>query len=1036
MSKLVDKFYNAFGGLDTRTNSLQMDPNTARSGTKNNRYNFKNQHQKANGMQHKALDGFTSVGEVEYRFTDIDSGEAKLEILAVGTDGNLYKKSWHRLKFTGLGAATTYSFYYDSVLDTHVFKLNSYVAITVSLVMTMDQLRAAIVAQGAVCVVVDDDGATVTSSKLAYLQDVTIDSSLSIRTVDATGSWFYGIVSYPSQGTTDTVPFITTSTLNASSSYEGISYVNLNNVCYITDGGFPMKYDGKQVYAAGMPKVLAPGLSTLNYSGFALVPALSGAGALSVGTKYEYLFRYAYVDAKGSKVYGSYDLGSSSDYMNATLGVSKNVIAITYNQFEANYNFPVFACRVNGDQNIPTAGGTINVASGHNIKVGMTLRIPVSNAMTGSPGFSYINSKVTAVAATTITLASGLTGAYAPFPFNRSVSFVGLINTLNGNMTNISVTIPNCSYTNGSTIVTAIPSTAIIVVGDYVSGSLPTDSFVTEIISSTSVRMSAAATSTVVGNLFLYSGRRAAVGDYVVGSNVAIGTTVLSHSVAPGFIGRNLTMSATSTADITSEYTFYESISLVMNNQVLNAGYPEAVVENTISSVNTVNPNVPEIQLGAFMEVYRRATSTGLFYKAIDLPIRNVRTDLVYIDYYAESSMSNLAFVDAEAGGELPRACKYLGVWQGTLVQGGRPVNPNITNAFYPSSPPATWVNSWGSTDTSYLSYKYTEANLCDYQSIYWADPATPEGFPQDGLHEFLIKSANNDNLTGFIQNKDALFAFKEQTTSVLTGSLAENDISMEILESDVGCVSHRSIQDVGGYAIWLDGSNGFYACAAGRLPEAIGYKISDYQKNNTQGLNYKTAVAANFRNLSMYICSVGSNTFVYDYALTGDGKRRNAWYLWDRINVKSILATSDGQLLMFDGTYTWKMKVTNTKYDFTDHTTAIDMVYNTAWLNKGAPTIDKTWVNLWINSVDGDFTLEFSQCGNYMDTAISTLPNVSVPALSATKTAVKIGFKSSSAKLSGTSFGMRNNVKNEFVRIDGYEVEVSPNYDSGEPKR
>jgi hypothetical protein len=38
--------------------------------------------------------------------------------------------------------------------------------------------------------------------------------------------------------------------------------------------------------------------------------------------------------------------------------------------------------------------------------------------------------------------------------------------------------------------------------------------------------------------------------------------------------------------------------------------------------------------------------------------------------------------------------------------------------------------------------------------------------------------------------------------------------------------------------------------------------------------------------------------------------------------------------------------------------------------------------------------------------------------------------------KLSSISFGLENQEKNKWVRIQGYEIQVSPDYTIGEPKR
>jgi hypothetical protein len=324
---------------------------------------------------------------------------------------------------------------------------------------------------------------------------------------------------------------------------------------------------------------------------------------------------------------------------------------------------------------------------------------------------------------------------------------------------------------------------------------------------------------------------------------------------------------------------------------------------------------------------------------------------------------------------------------------------------------------------------------MADFQSVYWADYLTPEGFPLDGLHEIAIDTKFSDKIKGVAPNKDALFAFKERSTAVLIGNFAQNDVTIEVLEADCGCISHKTIEEVRGALIWLDGINGFYSCVAGRLPENIGYPIQDYTKINAAGLNFSSASAANFRKESLYVCSVGTTTFVFDYADNGT-MRRACWYIWDRINGQSVLATSDDKLLIWDNTRTWKMKLTNTKYDFTDHKSAISMSLLTAWASQGYPTIDKHYVGLWINSIQGDFTLTVKQYGNFLEDQIASQGNISMIAESSSKKFVKQQVKAAIPKLSSISFGIENAEKNKSVKIQGYEIQYSPDFNTGEPKR
>jgi hypothetical protein len=1107
MSHKLLKFYESFQGLDTRSNKLSVDPKTFRTGTKNYRVNALDEIQKANGFQHKSLYGFTSLGDIEYRYTDLNTGEAKVQYLSVGSNGNLYRRKSEYVNFSSLGTSTSYSFYYDEVSDNFIFKLNSYAAITVSLTTTMDQLRTSINALGATCTIVDDDGNTVTgSTKLAYYMDVVINQALTTGRIDEMNSQYWEEVPYPSKYISLTkAPFFTSKDFNTNENYEGISYINLNNVCYITDGGWPMKYDGNTVYRVNMPKVLQPrgDSNTVNFTGFSLTSGKRYDGELTPDSVYKYVFQYGFIDAQGSEIIGAFDLGTENLYLEATLSNVQNFVAINIPQFEPNANFPYYSVEVVGNQDVPSAGGTINVNALHNIEVGMNMRLPITNAEVSQTGYSFIYSRVSAVergyqdtavttngsavitglvstseigvgavvsgtnipanatvlsvdSATQITISANATGTgtitltasgrltlekgYTSFssnaklyPFQR-IEDVTFQTTSGSNLANsLAFTTLTGDLTSGSPIITNINTTGLEV-GMFIFQASIGGSIIS-IDSPTQVTMSANATGTGAGASLPV--KYNLVNKLVFSPDIPLGTTVVSQ-IAGNVNSLTLSQNATGT-NLASVGEAYEYGTLLANGQNLNGGFTQNFYQNTITDVNLLNTFLPPVNLGPFIRIWRTTADTDIFYKLADVEIPQ-GSAYTFVDTFADAvsttGLSRIALIDSDQGSELPRACKFITEWQDQIVQMGRPVDTTLKDEFYPTFFGAVApINAWGEDSNQYTGYLYGEIALCDYQSIYWNDTLSPEGFPVLGLNEFRIESNFDDEIRGGLKNKDAFFAFKDRSTGVLVGSLADNTLQLELLEDDIGCASHRSIQEVNGAVVWLDGVNGFYACVAGRLPQHIGYPISDYQKINSTRLNYRKAVAANFRKENIFVCAVESTTFVYDYNQTDRGNR-SQWYIWDRFNTKSLIATSNDQLLLNDGVNQWKMKVTNTKYDFTDHTTAINMVLNTNWANLGVPTIDKQFINLWVSSIQGDFTLDFKQYQNYLDYSLGELTAQPFLIESSAKKLVKVPFKANINKMSGVSFGMENNVKNAFVRIQGYEIEYSPSFDSGEPKK
>lgn len=979
MANKLLKVYSAFGGIDSRTNTLLMDPRTFRRGAKNFRYNFQDELQNSNGFQRK--DQSTKGRNLfEYKYTDVNTGESKSQVLSVETDGKLYRKISDNLKWTTHTGFVSYSFYYDEVADNFKLALNPSVGsatiTTVSLTTTMAQLATALnLIAGVVVTIVDDDGtAVVASTKLAYLMDCVIaDTTFSLN-----GSWSWFEVPYLDSATT--VPFPTTRDNYSSSSYKGISSQNLNNCCYITDGLFPMKYDGKAVYRAGVPKVvlnpLIPNGSPVdpngyneNITGINIETVLSPTEhSLDPGVYY-YKYRFGMIDYNGAAYYG-------------------NIVNLT--DEDLGVTVP--------PRNAVTAGGT--GADG-------ALVVAANTTLAGPGPYNYTN----------ITVNAGVTLNIAGF----TVRYNGML-TDNGAIIGQGHTpkISNKGLKYGKDF-----GVAAAKVVSYNSG-----------------------TKTIT---------------VVAGHNIRVGMCVRQISrVDMGGVDPQVEASST------SKITFYAKVSAVtattivleqvacdsgtdiyssfFTGQIINAFYTQENYENHLSANYydgfQISPQPP----GIFLQIFSTVKDAGQFstyYHIYDMPVPYTDGDIA--TFYDDDRGGANTFVgpfdtelDESLNGDLPRACSFLSQWQNQLVQGGRPLAPELlldttlTTAKYPSI--YNFANPTFLCQTALDNISvYTESYLCDFQSFYWNDPLAPEGFPQSGLNEQRIDTPDNDVISGFIANKDAFFVFKTRSTSLHTGTLSTGDIVSEVLEVDVGCGSHRSIQNVMGMAVWNDAEKGFYSCVAGRLPVHIGFPISDYNRVNQDALDFSQAVSANYRIESLYICAVGSTTFVYDYAETDKGYR-NCWYIWDRFNTKSILATADERLLLSDTSFVHQMKRTNTKYDMTDHTTAIDFHPLTGWYNMNAPTVDKNWVKFWVNSVQGDFTLTVEQYGNYLETSLGEIA-IAMPAENASLT-VKQEVSANIPKLSAMSLGFRNQEKNKLVKIQGWELEYGPDFDPGEPKR
>ena len=929
MAHRLDKHYSDFGGVDTRSNKLTQNPKSARSGSKNFRWSENDELMNREGFQRKTAQGSAcEAGLIEYRFKDINTGEAKSEVLGVAFDGHLRRRVVHFLKLTRttLSSVNYYSIYYDSANATHKidFLSSTYTvlgSVNISLTMTLAQLETAIDAlalTGLTSSIVDEDDATVAASTaLAMNLDWKYREAFNTGATDnkLNGAYVWEQVYSPDGN----APFVNAVNGATDPDWEGISYENLNNAVYITDGGWVYKYDGFSVYRAGMPKTIGSSSgAALSIDGFRLTSTTGGS--LTASGVYSYKFQLGFVDPSGATI-----LGKITDPLTITLGGGDSAVNIAvppiYNGDQSDH-FPVYAAKINGNQDPGSGSNSITVDSGHNIKVGMYLRIPISNAPLAVVGYSFMIGTVTAVTSTTITYTQARGGDY---PFSGSVLFA--------------------------------------------------------------------------------------------------------------------------------------------DNQWIQGGYSSSDWAGKVTDTVSVGTSyfLPEMPFGAFVRVYRTRNGGSTYYRLIDLPLQypdgtaSPGDKYTHLDTLADtgsgSNLSTVAIDDTE-GEELPRACKYLSSWQGQLVQAGRPYDSTLKDEFYPTiynSPTVT--GSWGYGTTEFDVYHYGENHLCDFQSVYWADSANAEGFPQSGANEESFENGTNDKVTGLGASKEAIFVFKEETTGYLSGTLATGDIVKEFLEDDTGSACHGAIQKVKGALVFMDEENGFYAVTAGRLPEFIGYPIQDYfTKNNTktgsEKFNFKRAKSANFKAMNLYLCYIPAGTdtdpssnsvlFVYDYGVKPDGTPRNCWYVWQGVNAAGgVLATADSELLIASketsANYLFKLKRTGSVYDHADHLTAVEFNYKGSFLTVGAPVIDKAWIRCVISSVLGGFSLRVDQYANYFDSIVGSL---NITFASSNRKNQNLDVKANSDKLKSLSWGFYNNTIFEAVRIDGWEIELADAFDSGEAKK
>lgn len=960
MGKIV-KHYNEFGGIDTRTNKLVMAPSNFRSGSYNWRYAIDDTIGKRPGIQAK-FGGSVNLacGLMEYKYRDINTEQILTQKLSVSTSGKLYRLDYHSLVLARSTSSTAYfySFFYDDSVSLYrfsVYDINQAVlnTTTVSGSMTLNTLKTTIngwAITGFTASTLDSSGNTVTSSELAIYLDVQYLFSFKVKDSVTNELWFATLIKAP--GDVAIFEYISNQGYT-NPNWEGISYTNLNNCIYMTDGGFPVKYDGYSVYRAGMPEVIRDNALSdilpdpsvfIGYSNFAVTGGHSASSELEDGT-YIYKFQYGFIDANGNEILGRV---SDPHAFTATTSTNKAYAKWKISAIKNTNTFPVYGCKVNGNQDPSATTFTLTVDTGHNIQAGMYLRVPIQN---------YV--------ATMIDL-------------------------------------PFYGYSWAYLLVNSVTSTTLNLTGNY-------------------------------NDVYCIQAENDG-----------------------------------------STHTFPD-------DTYLNAGFGPSFLTNKIEDWVNVPGLVSDIRVGAFVRVFKtvkNATSAGPFYHLTDVAVPADGTVYEFIDKYADAvggahNFGYLSRISLDNEGEsLPRACRYIGKWQNQLVQGGRPYDSTLAAVIYPTNFQGLnyGVNNFGfpTTNQSILR-SYTEVHLAGYQSVYFADDINIEGFPQDGSSEESFDNVFNDEIMGFRELRNDLFVFKNRSCGVLVGPLATGGYQKEIFEEDAGLATNSSIDEVEGTLVWLDPDKGFWSVTNGQKPRLMSYQIENlFTQNDTlpvgSKFNFRRAKAANYRIDDKYYCFVPVETytmltgvtdpypipnsssllFVFDYGDASNGKKRNCWLIDKGFNAGGgMLASADNKLIFMQSTTSASalvgspvyQKRTGTRFDFTDSQDIIEMYIKTGWQSLGAPSIDKNWISIVINSIAGGFNLRIDQFFAFMD-YVKAQYSKDLLVDSSTKISPKMAISANKVKAPAISIGLYNNEKNTVVSINGYELEYEAEYDLGEVRK
>lgn len=373
------KRFDSNRGLDLKSTDINRDQRFA-SAMLNAQYNNSGEIEKRRGFQCHSDDSATGFGIFTYKRIDEDG---LLEEIVLSAGRNLKKLLFSNLvvDYAGAEASATISIFYDP--STSVYRCQ--IMAGTSQVLDMS-LGAGI--DDAVPVTINDLD-TAISALTGFTASVTGDGTVpaaflkTTRDYDCKANTFTGVAAYWSQVNSPiTNVFDGLYAIRNSLNFENISAVNISNLIFFSNGiDEVMKYDGQNIYRAGMPLPAS------------LTSVLGGAGAVT-GSNYFHRAQYVQHDAVGNIVEGN--------ILPVTAGLSPAAqqMTITVANIQSSSGFNTNAAIVNGAQ-VGVTTITVDNGSGgsHTMKAGDTAYFYDAISAT------YVEREVTSVGATTITIA-------------------------------------------------------------------------------------------------------------------------------------------------------------------------------------------------------------------------------------------------------------------------------------------------------------------------------------------------------------------------------------------------------------------------------------------------------------------------------------------------------------------------------------------------------------------------------------------------------------------------------------------------------
>lgn len=382
-----------------------------------------------------------------------------------------------------------------------------------------------------------------------------------------------------------------------------------------------------------------------------------------------------------------------------------------------------------------------------------------------------------------------------------------------------------------------------------------------------------------------------------------------------------------------------------------NIGYVTAVVSAVTSTTVTVeyvgtldvtDNNV--ISSNLRIQIYRTEAGGTIAKLVEEIPNNSFDNTQTYRDTLIDASLGS-SYVEPIKVPSPPPNCKYMNVWRNQLVMSGAPGDP--TGIYYSE----------------------------------FSDTVTPENFPSINRIE-ITPEFEGSIVSGIAVLGRNQIIFTEDSIYIVEGNLADDQVRIDLLTDDVGCVAHATIKKIENTIVFLS-KKGVY-----RISQASGGHRVDLISQQLDPLfrlsadpdyspYYKRARAVTWDKMRKYVLympieeTIGtsyatsdSKCYVFDYSI-------GEWFIWDNINA------SGGMVIFNDGDsddVIWfhsresgpeyrlhRFNNTGTEVDYADHTAGVSFNYQTQWEFGGDPRGYKVYTDLvldsYVTSAETDYT-------------------------------------------------------------------------------